>query len=165
MQVTSHHLGSVTSRSVAKFPSLVGWHFLFCSVFKGKESYIVCIAITVCPFCLPAPFSPLNIFNLSYERVKHFTCPWACSIRSQQRHLNDPVEILSVTSLLQSHLHSHKIWPEWKIAAMRWWPAASVWLQQAIKYDPCVSDDPSSSSSHFTWKYEFMCIKTMPYCR
>lgn len=27
-------------------------------------------------------------------------------------YLNDPVEILSVTSLLQSHLHSHRIWPQ-----------------------------------------------------
>lgn len=88
---------------------------------------------SVCPFCLPAPFNPLNIFNLSYERVEHLPL----SMCSQQRHLNDPVEILSVTSLLQSCLHSHKIWPEMEncsnaVVACSFCVVRS-WLQQAIK--------------------------------
>lgn len=73
------------------------------------------------------------------KKIQQFTCPWACSIHSQQRHLNDPVEILSVTSLLQSHLHSHRTWPE-----MENWSSVVVtcsfcviqsWLQWAIKYE------------------------------
>lgn len=137
MHITSHNSRSVISRCSAKCPSLVGWLFWFVLFLRIRKAILyVCTTLSVCPFCLPPPFSPLNILNLFYERIQYITCPWACSIHSQQRYLNDPVEILSVTSLLQSHLHSHRAWPEMENRSSVVVTCSFCVVQQwAIKYE------------------------------
>lgn len=130
MHITSHNLRSVISRSLDRFPSLVGWCFLFCSVFKDKKSYIVW------------EYYKHSLFVLSVYQL--LSTLWILLIYL----MKDLSTLLALEHV--AYVHSKGFWmtlwrsflwllfcnpiciltkcgQKWEIAAMRWWPAASVW--------------------------------------
>lgn len=174
MHITSHNSRSVISWSLDKFPSLVGWCFLFCSVFKVEKSYTVWEYYKHSLFVLSVYQLPsaLRIFLIYLMKdlstllaLEHVT--YACSKGIWMTLWRSSLWLLFCNPVL----HSHKMWPEMRtrsnVVVTCSFRVVQSWLQQAAKRDPRVSDGPLSLflCCQFTWKYEFMCIETMQWYR